>query len=91
MKRHGGMIMTGEPKNSEKNLPQCHFVHRTDSGANPARGETLATNRLRIFGPGKGLIFTNTFLRFILSMFVFPPIAVVFQFIQTTILMPVCT
>jgi hypothetical protein len=26
----GGMILTGKPKNSEKNLSQCHFVnHKT--------------------------------------------------------------
>jgi hypothetical protein len=25
MKSHGGMILTGKPKNSEKNLTQCHF------------------------------------------------------------------
>jgi hypothetical protein len=28
MKCNGGMILTGEkPKNSEKNLSKCHFVH----------------------------------------------------------------
>jgi hypothetical protein len=27
MDRHGGMILTGKPNNSEKDLPQCHFVH----------------------------------------------------------------
>jgi hypothetical protein len=48
---HGGMMLTGKPKNSEKNLSQCHFVHhkyhRTDSGANPGyRGERPVTNRL---------------------------------------------
>jgi hypothetical protein len=24
---HDGMILTGKPKNSEKNLTQYHFVH----------------------------------------------------------------
>jgi hypothetical protein len=27
MESHGGMILTGKPKNSEKHLSQCHFVH----------------------------------------------------------------
>jgi hypothetical protein len=41
----------GKPKNSDKYLSQCHFVHHkshwTDLGANPGRrGESPATNRL---------------------------------------------
>jgi hypothetical protein len=28
MKSNAGMTMTGKPKNLEKNLSQCHFVHR---------------------------------------------------------------
>jgi hypothetical protein len=48
---HGGMILTGNPKNSEKNLSQYHFVHHRshwiDLGANPGcRGEKSVTNRL---------------------------------------------
>jgi hypothetical protein len=41
----------GKPKDSEKNLSQCHFVHHIfhwiDPGANPGRrGERPATSRL---------------------------------------------
>jgi hypothetical protein len=27
MENHGGLILVGKPKNSEKSLLQCHFVH----------------------------------------------------------------
>jgi hypothetical protein len=27
MRCRGGMILTGKPKDSEKNLSQCHFAH----------------------------------------------------------------
>jgi hypothetical protein len=51
---HGGMILTGKPKNSEKNLSQCHFVrhkfHWIDPGTNPGRrGERPATNQETVF------------------------------------------
>jgi hypothetical protein len=44
-------IDRGKPKDSEKNLSPCHFVHHKfhwiDPGANPdRRGERPATNRL---------------------------------------------
>jgi hypothetical protein len=44
-------INSGKPKNSEKDLSQCHFVHHKshllDLGANPGcRGEKPATNCL---------------------------------------------
>jgi hypothetical protein len=44
-------IDRGKPKNSEKNLSQCHFVHQNptwiDPGANPGLpGERPATNHL---------------------------------------------
>jgi hypothetical protein len=45
------MILTGKPKDSKKNISQCHFVnHKSDMdslGANPGLdGEKPATNRL---------------------------------------------
>jgi hypothetical protein len=48
---HGRMILTVKPKNSEKTLSQCHFVHHKSHwiyvGANlGCRGERLATYRL---------------------------------------------
>jgi hypothetical protein len=41
-------IDRGKPKNSEKNLSQCHFVHhKSNMGTNPGlRGERPATNDL---------------------------------------------
>jgi hypothetical protein len=52
MGNHSAMMLTGRsPKNSEKNLSHCYFVHHkyhTDwTGANPGlNGERPATNRL---------------------------------------------
>jgi hypothetical protein len=34
MDSHGGMILTGENKNSEKNLSQCHFVYQKSLALN---------------------------------------------------------
>jgi hypothetical protein len=40
-------IDRGKPKNSEKNLSQCHFVHHKFQGVNSSlRGNKPVTNRL---------------------------------------------
>jgi hypothetical protein len=51
IERHGGMILTGEPKNSDKSLSQCYFSNTnpiwTGPDTNPVlRCERPATNRL---------------------------------------------
>jgi hypothetical protein len=44
VERHGGMILTGgKPRNSERNLSQCHFVHKKiPHGLNWARTTDFA-------------------------------------------------
>lgn len=37
----GGMVLTGKPQNSERNLSQCHFVHRKSARTKPCE-ETRA-------------------------------------------------
>jgi hypothetical protein len=53
----------GKPKNSAKNLTQCHFVHHKSNGTDLVerprfRGENPATNRLS-YGTAKTILFAH--------------------------------